>query len=72
MAAAPFALEAIQLEKNSKVWNILEIGLGTGILNSFLHDFSNVCYFFIRHTQHTIFRELNDLKFLLRQLEAVL
>uniref|UniRef100_A0A1I8F0K7 Methyltransferase domain-containing protein n=1 Tax=Wuchereria bancrofti TaxID=6293 RepID=A0A1I8F0K7_WUCBA len=38
MAAAPFALEAIQLEKNGKIWNILEIGLGTGILNSFLHN----------------------------------
>ncbi|CAG9529563.1 unnamed protein product [Cercopithifilaria johnstoni] len=43
MAAAPFALGTLQLEKNSKVWNILEIGLGTGILNSFLHDmFSNM------------------------------
>uniref|UniRef100_A0A0R3RSQ1 Methyltransferase domain-containing protein n=1 Tax=Elaeophora elaphi TaxID=1147741 RepID=A0A0R3RSQ1_9BILA len=38
MAAAPFALEAVQMEKNGKAWNILEIGLGTGILNSFLHD----------------------------------
>ncbi|VDK69587.1 unnamed protein product [Litomosoides sigmodontis] len=41
MAAAPFALEAVQLEKNDKVWNILDIGLGTGILNSFLHDVFN-------------------------------
>lgn len=47
MAAAPFALEAVQLEKNDKVWNILDIGLGTGILNSFLHNvFSKVSYVF--------------------------
>ncbi|VDN91423.1 unnamed protein product [Brugia pahangi] len=38
MVAAPFALEAIQMEKNGKIWNILEIGLGTGILNGFLHN----------------------------------
>lgn len=38
MVVAPFALEAIELEKNGKIWNILEIGLGTGILNSFLHN----------------------------------
>ncbi|EFO15867.2 hypothetical protein LOAG_12643 [Loa loa] len=43
MAAAPFALNALQLENNGKVWNILEIGLGTGILNSFLHNvFTNI------------------------------
>ncbi|VDK83358.1 unnamed protein product [Onchocerca ochengi] len=43
MIAAPFALEIMELEKNGKVWNVLEIGLGTGILNSFLYNaFSNI------------------------------
>lgn len=46
MAAAPFAVGAVQLEKNGKVWNILEIGLGTGILSGFLYNvFSSVCFF---------------------------
>ncbi|VBB29966.1 unnamed protein product, partial [Acanthocheilonema viteae] len=43
MAAAPFALGAVELKKNDKIWDILAIGLGTGILNGFLHDvFSNM------------------------------